>query len=88
MGRGTKNSIFALITLYKQVNYRVSNALNISDMPTTLGIYISIITVCEFRDVSFEDFQDYFSPTNIDFHINIVLGAQSIFKAPIMTPKR
>jgi len=39
-----------------QVSYRVSNALNISDMPTTLGIYIFIILVCEFRDVSSEDF--------------------------------
>jgi len=38
------------------VSYRVSNVLNISDMPTILGINISVITVCEFRDVSSEDF--------------------------------
>jgi len=56
MNREKKNPIFALITLCKQVNYRVSNALDISDMPTTLGMYISIIIVCEFRDVSSEDF--------------------------------
>ena len=66
-----------------QASYCVSNALNISDMPTTLVIYISIITPCEFGDVSSEDFQNYFSLRNIDFHINLVLGAQSIFRAPI-----
>ena len=53
--RGTKNPIFALIAPCKQVSYRASNALNINDMPTTLGIYISIITICEFKDVSSED---------------------------------
>jgi len=38
------------------VSYRVSNTLNISDMPTTLGIYKPIITACEFKDVLSEDF--------------------------------
>ena len=58
MNQGKKNPISALIILCKQMSYRVSNALNISDMPTTLGIYISIIIVSEFRNVSYEDFQD------------------------------
>jgi len=62
------------------VNYHVTNALNISDLSTTLGISISIFTVGEFRDVSSEDFQDCFPPRNIDFKINLVQGAQSIFK--------
>jgi len=62
--QGKKNPISALITLCKQVSYRVNNALNISYMPTTLIIYVSIITVCEFRDVSSEDFQDCFSPSS------------------------
>jgi len=72
-----------LITLCKQVSYHVSNALDISDLPTTLSIYISIITVCESRDVLSEDYQDCLFSTNIDFEINLVLGAQSIFRAPI-----
>ena len=38
---GNKNPISTLITLCNKVSYRVSNALNISDMPTILGIYIS-----------------------------------------------
>jgi len=70
-----KNPISALITLCKQVSYHVSIALNISDMPTTLGICISIITACEFRDVSSEDFQGCFPLRNIDFQTNLVLGA-------------
>jgi len=65
------------------VSYCVNNALNINDMPTILGIYLSIITICEFRDVSSEDFHDCFPLRNIDFHINLVLGAQSIFGDPI-----
>jgi len=85
-GPREENPISALITLWNQVSYRVSDALNISDMPTTLGIYISIIIVCEFRDVSFEDFQDCSPLRNIDFHINLVIAAQSIFRAPIMWP--
>jgi len=48
--------------------------MNIGDMPSTLGIYIPIIAVCEFRDVSSEDFQDYFIPRNIVFQINPVPG--------------
>jgi len=84
MDRGKKNPILILITLCKL--YRVSNALNISNMPNTLDIYISIITVCEFSDVLFEDFQDYFPLKNIDFQMNLVLGAQSIFRAPIIWP--
>ena len=86
MDRGKENPISALIILCQQVNYRVSNALNISDMPTTPGIHISVITDYEFRDVSFEDFQDCFSPKNIDFQINLALGARSIFRAPIISP--
>ena len=65
MDRWKKNPISTLITLYKQVNCRFNKGLNIGDMPTTLGIYISIIS--EFRDVSSENFQDYFSLRNIDF---------------------
>ena len=84
MDRWKKNPISTLITLCKQVSYCVSNALNISDMRTTLSIYISIITVCEFRDVSSEDFQDSFFLRSINFHINVVLGAQSTFRAPII----
>ena len=84
MDRGKKNSISTLIGLCKQVSYRVSNALNINDMVTTLSIYISVTAVCEF--FSYEDFQDNFSLRNIDFHINLVLGAQSIFRAPIIWP--
>jgi len=84
MERGKKRPIFTLITLCKQGSYHVSNALNITDMPTTLNIYISIITICEFRDVSYEDFQDCFSLRNIDFQINLILGAQFIFRAPII----
>jgi len=56
MDRGKKNPISAVIILCKQVSYCVSNALNISDMPSTLGIYASIIAYCEFGGVSFEDF--------------------------------
>jgi len=67
MDPGKKNPISALITLCKQVSYRVSNALSISDMPNTFSIYISIITVCKFIDVSSEDIQDCFSPRNINF---------------------
>jgi len=84
MDQGKKNPISALITLCKQVNYRFSNVLTIGDMPTTLGIYISIISLCEFRDVLSEDFQDYFPLRNIDFQINLVLSAQSICTAPII----
>lgn len=81
-----KNPISALIPLCKQVNYHVSNALNISDLSTTLGISISIFPVGGVRDVSYEDYQYCFSPRNIDFQINLVLGAQSIFKTPIIWP--
>jgi len=73
MDREKKNPIFALITLCKYVSYRVSNALNISDTPITLGIYISIIIVCEFRDIPYEDYQDCSFPRNIDFHIDLTL---------------
>ena len=61
----------------------VRNTMNIGDMPSTLGIYKPIIVVCEFRDVSYEDFQDSFPQRNIDFHINLVLSAQPISKTPI-----
>ena len=81
-----KNPISALIPLCKQVNYHVSNVLNISDLSTTLGISISIFPVGGVRDVSSEDYQDCFSPRNTDFQINLVLGAQSIFKTPIIWP--
>ena len=84
MEQWKKNPIFAVIPLCKQISYRVSNALNISDMSTILGIYISIITICEFRDVSYEDFQDCFPLRNIDFHIDLTLDAQPIFKTPII----
>jgi len=84
MDRGKKNPISALITLRKQVSYRVNNALNISDTPTILNIYLSIIIVREFRDVSSEDFQDFFPLGNIDLQINLALGTQSIFRAPII----
>ena len=85
MGRGKKSPIYPpLITLCKQVNYHISNALNISDLSTTLGISISIFTVGGFGDVSSEDFQDCFSSRNIDFQTNLVQGAQSIFKTPII----
>jgi len=77
-----------VITLCKQVNYHISNTLNISDMPIILSIYISIITVYKFTDVSCEDFQDCFSPGNIDFQINLVLGAQSIFRAVSYDPQQ
>ena len=79
-----KNPISALILLCKQVNYHVSNVLNISDLSTTLGISISIFPVGGVRDVSSEDYQDYFPPRNIDFQINLILGAQFIFKTPII----
>jgi len=75
------------------VNYHVTNALNISDWSTTLGISISIFIVLDisisiftvggFRDVSSEDIQDCFLPSNIDLQINLVLGAHSIFRALI-----
>ena len=84
MDRGKRNPIFTLITLCKQVSYRVNNALSISNMPTTLDIYLSIITVSEFKDVSSEDFQDGFPLRNIDFQIILVIGAQFIFRAPII----
>ena len=57
-GREKKNPIFSLITLCKQMSYHVSNALNISDMSTTLGICISIITFYEFRDVLLRTFRN------------------------------
>jgi len=68
------------------MSYYVSNALNISDIPITLDMYLSIIIVYEIRDVSTEDFQDCFPLRNIIFQINLVLGTQSIFRAPIMWP--
>ena len=73
-GEGRKALFIPPITLCKQVNYHVSNALNISDLSATLGISISIsiFTVGGFRGVSSEDFQDYFPPRNIDFQINLV----------------
>jgi len=92
--KGRKALFISPITLCKQVNYHVSNALNISDLSTTLGISISIFTILGisisifivggFRDVSSEDFQDCFPPSNIDFQINLILGVQSIFKTPII----
>jgi len=84
MVEGRKALFIPRITLCKQVNYHVSNVLNISDMSTTLGISISIFTVGEFRDISFEDFQDCFPPRNTDFQSNLVQGTQSIFKTPII----
>ena len=51
----------------KQMNYHVSNALNIRDFSTTLGISISIFTIGGFRDGSSEDYEDCFSQRNIDF---------------------
>ena len=45
----------------------VRNAMNIGDMPSTLGICIPIIVVCEVRDVSYEDFKDYLSPETLFF---------------------
>ena len=75
MDREKKNPIFIVIALCKQVSYRVSNALNISDMLTTLGIYISINTTCEFVNVSSEEFHECFPPRSINFQINLILGA-------------
>ena len=84
MDQEKKNPISTLIILCKQMSYCVSNASNISDMLTTLCIYLSAVTICELRDVSSEDFQHCLALRNMDFQIDIVLGAQSIFRAPII----
>jgi len=80
MDRGKKNPISALTTLCKQVSYYVSV------MSTTLSISISILIVGGFRDVPSEDYQDCFSPRNINFQIDLALDAQPIFKTPIIWP--
>ena len=81
---GRKALFIPPITLCKQVNYHVSNALNISDLSTALGIFISIFIAGGFRDASSEDFQDCFPLRDIDFLIILVQGAQSIFNTPII----
>jgi len=53
-------------------------------MSTTFGISISMFTIGGFRDVLSEDSQDCFSPRNINFHIDLTLYAQPIFKTPII----
>ena len=84
MGWGMKSPIYPPNYIVQASELSVSNVLNISDLSTTLSISISIFTVGGFRCVSFENFHDYFPPRNIDFQINLVQGAQSIFNTPII----
>jgi len=58
-------------------------------MLTTISISISIFTVGGFRDVQSGEYQDYFSPRNIDFQIDLTLDCSTHFQNPYhMTPKR